>query len=382
MQLLPLVPVLEDRFFITQGIEYLPANDGFRFFEPRECIKYEPFCDDFGPMNMACVTNFVDQLESELSEHSESIFFYKVEEGRRNLTNALFLVGAYMIIKLQMDVSAVTRRLKVISRTLTEAFRDATYSNVDFELTLEDCWAGLAKGMQLEWIKYAPSFDHLWGTIDIREYSHYDDPINGDLHEVVPGKFIAFTGPHDLGGLSYHDDEHGRRRFSPAHYADIFQDFGVKHVVRLNEPQYDAQDFEDYGICHHSLEFEDCTPPPAEVVDAFFAIVDQAQDAAVAVHCKAGLGRTGTLIALYLMRTHGFSAREAMGWLRIMRPGSVIGEQQHCLCEVEAAGGDYRAAVGRSSSSDLLRARSDSDQVAEGLEQRNASRSPAAWGLK
>ena len=44
-----------------------------------------------------------------------------------------------------------------------------------------------------------------------------------------------------------------------------------------------------------------------------------------------------TLIALHLMRRHGFTAREAMGWLRIMRPGSVIGEQQQYLCSVERA---------------------------------------------
>ena len=53
------------------------------------------------------------------------------------------------------------------------------------------------------------------------------------------------------------------------------------------------------------------------------------------MHCHAGLGRTGTLIALWLMRTHKFEAREAMGWLRIMRPGSVIGEQQRYLCSVD-----------------------------------------------
>jgi hypothetical protein len=32
---------------------------------------------------------------------------------------------------------------------------------------------------------------------------------------------------------------------------------------------------------------------------------------AVAVHCRSGLGRTGTLCALHLMLSHGFGAREA-----------------------------------------------------------------------
>jgi cell division cycle 14 len=179
--------------------------------------------------------------------------------------------------------------------------------------------------------------DDEWGMIDMEEYIHYDNLLNGDLHEVVPGKFVALKGPRDLGALEYSDDAGGYRRFSPSYYVDILQGFGVTTVVRLNEAEYDAGAFAEQGIAVLELPFDDCAPPPPHVAEAFLAAVDGAGGGSVAVHCKAGLGRTGTLIALYLMRTHGFTAREAMGWLRIMRPGSVIGEQQHYLCAVDTA---------------------------------------------
>jgi len=51
----------------------------------------------------------------------------------------------------------------------------------------------------------------------------------------------------------------------------------------------------------------------------------------VAVHCKAGLGRTGTVIGCYIMKHHRFTAEEIIGWMRIVRPGSVIGPQQQFM---------------------------------------------------
>ena len=47
--------------------------------------------------------------------------------------------------------------------------------------------------------------------------------------------------------------------------------------------------------------------------------------------CKAGLGRTGTLIGAYLIWKYGFTASEAIAFMRIVRPGSVVGPQQQYM---------------------------------------------------
>lgn len=63
----------------------------------------------------------------------------------------------------------------------------------------------------------------------------------------------------------------------------------------------------------------------------------------------AGLGRTGTLIACYLMKHYKFTAAETIAWCRICRPGSIIGPQQNFLEEKQAwlwmQGDLYRAKI-------------------------------------
>lgn len=69
-----------------------------------------------------------------------------------------------------------------------------------------------------------------------------------------------------------------------------------------------------------------------DVCDRHFS---QPNPGAIAIHCKAGLGRTGTLIGLWAMKHYQIRAEPFIGWIRIVRPGSILGPQQFYLPKQE-----------------------------------------------
>jgi cell division cycle 14 len=93
---------------------------------------------------------------------------------------------------------------------------------------------------------------------------------------------------------------------------DIFRKWNVTKVVRLNDEKYDRQRFVTSGVSHQDLFFLDGSTPSDEIVSNFIDSCDKHFNThgsgAIAVHCKAGLGRTGTLIGLWAMKHLKISA--------------------------------------------------------------------------
>lgn len=103
---------------------------------------------------------------------------------------------------------------------------------------------------------------------------------------------------------------------------------GVKSIITMTENSLPESWIKDINYLH--VPTEDLSAPDMDKIDQTVDFIQERikNDEPIMVHCAAGIGRTGTILACYLIKYHNLSAKNAIEKVRNERPGSIQSESQ------------------------------------------------------
>jgi atypical dual specificity phosphatase len=109
---------------------------------------------------------------------------------------------------------------------------------------------------------------------------------------------------------------------------------GIDVLVSLTESPLPRQWLNEAGVLAVSVPVPDMEAPTDRQLDLILGTIRKANASGmgVAVHCAAGLGRTGTVLAAYFV-AQGMPPEEAVVKVRDLRPGSIETAEQERAVE-------------------------------------------------
>ena len=110
---------------------------------------------------------------------------------------------------------------------------------------------------------------------------------------------------------------------------------GVRTLINLTHRSHDAGVMSALGLREVGLPVRDFTAPSPEILRTAVEVISST-DLPIAIHCRGGLGRTGTVVAAWLT-SEGLAAEEAIARVRALRPGSIETSRQEAAVHKFAA---------------------------------------------
>ncbi|KAI0175627.1 phosphatases II [Hypoxylon sp. FL1284] len=311
------------------------------YFTVDDSLLYNAFHHDFGPLHIGHLYRFAlhfhDVLGAKENQSRPIVFWSRADP--RSRANAACLLACYMVLIQSWPPHLALAPIAQVDPPLMP-FRDAGYSQADYGITVQDIVYGVWKAKEENCC--------VLDNFDLDEYEKFERVEHGDFNWITP-HFLAFASPQSNPATRITEsselysslpktlsavDAHPTLSQPFKNVLTHFSERNIGLVVRLNSPLYSPSYFEALGIQHLDMIFEDGTCPPLSTVRKFIKLAHETitvRKKGIAVHCKAGLGRTGCLIGAYLIYRHGFTANEIISFMRFMRPGMVVGPQQHWL---------------------------------------------------
>ncbi len=110
---------------------------------------------------------------------------------------------------------------------------------------------------------------------------------------------------------------------------EVLKDSDIGAIVSLTESPLNKVLIEEFGFEVKHIPVKDFETPSLEQIEDFlgFAKNVRTNDKKLVVHCDAGIGRTGTMLACYLV-SKGYNAEKAIELVREKRPGSIETSEQ------------------------------------------------------
>ena len=102
---------------------------------------------------------------------------------------------------------------------------------------------------------------------------------------------------------------------------------GIEVVISFREVEPLAREYGILGFEFHNIPIVDFDIPDSPAIESFIGIMKRCQGRKVLLHCLAGLGRSGTMAALFL-KHQGMPAERAIDHVRRCRPGSIQTQAQ------------------------------------------------------
>ncbi len=144
----------------------------------------------------------------------------------------------------------------------------------------------------------------------LQDYELTDD----EKRQVILPNF-SWLEEYKLAALSYPESEDA---------FTLLWKMGIRVLINLTEEPPPGEILRKVGILTEHIPIVDFTAPTLKQVEQALTMIHfyLEKNMPVAVHCIAGLGRTGTILACYLVR-EAMSAGEAITAIRRWRPGSI-----------------------------------------------------------